>query len=405
MLSSQIMSSDHSEQVSSSFFVSTTSTTAYAATMPRGQQASTPSSPAPEETAHGSTTAAERSEQEMLPADFSPHHHSVVCGRGKKCINAPGNQRLKIISRKFLQKYAQIKCKKSKAAIVADIIDLVRSECPNGGQGAFVRFHQNNWWEVDELGARQKVTTIMRDGLHNIYKSSSKSKVTMRRTQKVLEHRHQESVHTSTILEPVTLNSVITNKIYQQNTQDRLQRTVPNIICQQKALEEGILHESLLEPIALHVPSSTFFDQQEHQEKSPPATYMHKAPKNSSSGLQGTMQRHRKLLGHLEQAERALEMFEYLEPTPSMHVISTPSFNCRSNEQDGTISVVTPPPAFWSRTVLAPFFRRDENHYDEGYYASSCSSSVTRDDDVATPAPSHAPFPVDASFDIDNIFD
>ena len=154
MLSSQIMhSSSYPDQgeVTSSFFLSNSTGFAHAAMVPWEQQASAPSSPptTPEETAN-SSTAAERSEQDMLPDDFSPHEHSVVCGRGNRCTNAPGSQRLKIISSKFLQKYAHTKCKKSKAIIVADVIALIRSECPNGGQGAFVRFHQNNWREVDE---------------------------------------------------------------------------------------------------------------------------------------------------------------------------------------------------------------------------------------------------------------
>ena len=411
--------SDHGEVASSFFFSHNTAPFAHTVMMPPWEhQASALSSPSatPEETVTGSSTAAERSEQDMLPDDFSPHEHSVVCGRGNKCINAPGSQRLKIISSKFLQKYAHTKCKKSKAIIVADIIALIRSECPNGGQGAFVRFHQSHWWEVDELGARQKVTTVMRDGLHSMYKSSSKSKVAKRRTRKVLEHRRQESAvpttSTSTTLKPVTLNSAIAKNY--QKTQDMFQRTF---------LEQDILQESPLEPIALDAPSSAFFHQQEHDQQQPSATSsMHKASSSASRLLQDTMQRRRKLLGHLEQAERALEMFEPLEPQPtpsststsSMYVPSTPSFNNnnnnnynytrRSKQQRDGISVVTPPAALRSSNMFV-FCRRVKNDGEEqGYASSSCSSSLTgNDNDVATPAPFRAPFP--ASFDIDNIFD
>jgi hypothetical protein len=404
MLSSQVMSSsssssypDHHAEVSSSFFVSNSDTAlAHAAVMPWEQQASAvvaPSSPVPEESANSSSTAAaeERgSEQDMLPADFSPHEHSVVCGRGNKCINAPGSQRLKIIASKFLQEYSHTKCKKSKAVIVADIIDLVRSECPNGGQGAFVRFHQNRWWEADELGARQKVTTVMRDGLHTMYKSSSKSKVAKRRTRKVLlEHRRQESVPS------ISSDTIL---------KDMFQRTfAPQIFCDQNDLEEGILRESPLEPISLDVPSSNFFHQQ-HQEKPSTTSSMHKASRSPPSRLQDTMQRRRKLLGHLEEAERigleSLEMLGPLEPTPTMHVTSTLSFNNNNNYKKSMqlqygISVATPP-AFRS------------NLFAGWAYASSRSSGfLTGDDnDVATPLPLCAPcFPDDASFDIDNIFD
>ena len=231
-----------------------------------------------------------------------------------------------------------------------------------------------------------------------MYKSSSKSKVAKRRTRKVLEHRRQESdvPTTSTILdvEPVTLNSAIAKNY--QKTQDMFQRTF---------LEQDILRESPLEPIALDAPSGTFFfHQQEHQENNPSAS-------SSGSRLQDTIQRRRKLLAHLEQAERALEMFEPLDQqprTPSsimtmQYVTSHPSFNnYTSKQQRDGISVVTPP-ALRSNLFV---FCRGENHGEEQGYASSCSSSLTgNDNDVATPAPFRAPFPVDASFDIDNVFD
>jgi hypothetical protein len=430
MYSSSSSYPNHAGEVpSSSFFHSSSPALAHAAMMPWEQQQasaapSSRSTPEQQETSNGSAAAAEINEQQMLPADFSPHEHSVVCGRGNKCINAPGSQRLKLISSKFLHKYAHTKCKKSKAIIVADIIALIRSECPNGTQGAFVRFHQNRWWEVDELGARQKVTTVMRDGLHTMYKSSSKSKVAKRRTRKVLEHRRQESVPpppppptaTCTNLEPVTMYGAIANN--HQKTQDMFQRTfAPKLFCDQNKdlLEEGILRESLLGAIAPHAPSrSTFFHQQYQQEKPSATTSVRKTSSRSSSRLQeDTMQRRRRLLGHLEQAERTLEMFEPLQeqlhPSPprTMHVrtAGTPSLNNKytsEHQQRDGISVVTPtPPAFMNNLLV---FSRRDNHEEQ--YASSCSSSITGDDnDIATPAPFCAPSPVDASFDIDNIFD
>jgi hypothetical protein len=70
--------------------------------------------------------------------------------------------------------------KNGKTAIVSWIVAMVRS---NGlGQGSFVRFHEEQWWEADEVVARYKVAAVMRNLLPSQYKSSSKAKVAKRRS-------------------------------------------------------------------------------------------------------------------------------------------------------------------------------------------------------------------------------
>ena len=119
---------------------------------------------------------------EILPVQFEPHSYSVVCGRGKACLDAPGNHHLVTLSVKFQRRYAQTKSKRKKADIVKELMDLVRSFCPSG-QGAFVRLVNGRWWEVSERDARLKVTSMMRDRLHDIYKSSTKSKAAKRKNR------------------------------------------------------------------------------------------------------------------------------------------------------------------------------------------------------------------------------
>lgn len=124
----------------------------------------------------------------ILPANCNPHVYSVVCSRVSKTQLPIGNSRLNILARALLQEYAD-DTKAGKTIIVSRIMDMVRSNSP-GGQGAFIRWHEERWWEVDEVGARYKVSAIMRDLLPSQYKSSTKAKVAKRRIQNRLKKNH-----------------------------------------------------------------------------------------------------------------------------------------------------------------------------------------------------------------------
>jgi hypothetical protein len=124
----------------------------------------------------------------LLPANFYPHVYSVVCSRVRKIQLPIGNSRLNILARAFLQEYSD-DTKPGKTIIVSRIMDMVRSNSPSG-QGAFIRWHEDRWWEVDEVGARYKVSAIMRDLLPSQYKSSTKAKVARRRILNGLKKNH-----------------------------------------------------------------------------------------------------------------------------------------------------------------------------------------------------------------------
>jgi hypothetical protein len=126
-------------------------------------------------------------EAKVLPIDFSPHPYSVICGRGGVRTDIPGNRYLQSLAGIYTLKYSQqAQNKRAKSAIVSHILEMVRSVCPDG-KGAFIRAEKNRWIELNDLDAREKFLSVMRNGLHSKYRSSTKSKVAKRRYQKALK--------------------------------------------------------------------------------------------------------------------------------------------------------------------------------------------------------------------------
>ncbi|KAG7337299.1 hypothetical protein IV203_030155 [Nitzschia inconspicua] len=117
----------------------------------------------------------------QLPPAFSPLPYSVLIGRGKACTEATGNKRLKVIVSTFLEEYSKAANRIEKSIIVSKIVDMVREACP---VGAFIKQENGHWWEVSDHMARERVGSMLRDSLHEQYKSSSKSKLARRRNNK-----------------------------------------------------------------------------------------------------------------------------------------------------------------------------------------------------------------------------
>jgi hypothetical protein len=146
-------------------------------------------------------TAAERSSssssllekahcKNVLPEDFTPTPYSVICGRGRKCTEAVGNRRLHVIATMFISRYAKASRKEEKSIIVSDILEIVRDACTNPSF-SFVRYCEGRWWEVENINAREKIGTVLRDCLHSKYKSSTKSKLERRRQRKERKKQQQ----------------------------------------------------------------------------------------------------------------------------------------------------------------------------------------------------------------------
>jgi hypothetical protein len=170
------------------------------ADVPRSSSSSTD----PDKITSGSTRTASRTVKHgcktMLPKEFIPTHYSVHCGRGKSCESSIGNRRLQIIGSMFRQKYSVARNKYEKSTIVSDIVSTVRAA--TNEEGAFIRFRNGRWWEVEELIAREKVGSVMRDSLHDKYRSSTQSKLARRARKCVLKcgqnHEDQDQDVSST---------------------------------------------------------------------------------------------------------------------------------------------------------------------------------------------------------------
>lgn len=117
----------------------------------------------------------------ILDDDFHPSPYSVICGRGKRFFDAIGNRRLKVTASLFFKQYSKAD-KVGKIEIVSKIIAITRAAC---SKGAFIKFIAGRWVEVKDRAVREKVGSVLRDCLHEQYRSSSKSKVARRKSIKL----------------------------------------------------------------------------------------------------------------------------------------------------------------------------------------------------------------------------
>ena len=124
-------------------------------------------------------------DEEILPQEYVPGPWSVIIGKDKRSLDAPGNKRLRAIVEIFLDKYAQCGSKKQNADIKSRIITDIMSTIIAGHQGddpdrevigAFITCKHGRWYEVSHKRAREKIGRMLRELLHTQYKSSSKQK-------------------------------------------------------------------------------------------------------------------------------------------------------------------------------------------------------------------------------------
>ncbi|CAB9515354.1 Nitrilase family, member 2 [Seminavis robusta] len=112
---------------------------------------------------------------QFLPEDFAPSRFEVVVGRGKKCTDHLGNQRLRSIVRTRIQEYATANDKTHKTYIISQIFHEIRNRSACGG---FVKKDADTgrWYRVADPTARTNIAQSFRDELHDTYRSSKFAK-------------------------------------------------------------------------------------------------------------------------------------------------------------------------------------------------------------------------------------
>jgi hypothetical protein len=69
----------------------------------------------------------------LLAPDFVPGDYDVICGRGSKCFNHPGNKFFRKLVEDNLIRYSAALAKHGKTSIIYEVINHVRRCSPNGG--------------------------------------------------------------------------------------------------------------------------------------------------------------------------------------------------------------------------------------------------------------------------------
>jgi hypothetical protein len=139
-----------------------------------------------------------KTERSQLGADFQPSDHSVICGRGRQ-HNHTGNRRFRTLASVFVERYSEADNKTVKAALVFDIITMIRQ-----AGGHFCKYEKGEWFEVGDRCARAKVSAYFRDMLHTQYRSSAKAKTSRRsilNRKKTQRQLHRKKLHCQKLLD------------------------------------------------------------------------------------------------------------------------------------------------------------------------------------------------------------
>lgn len=175
----------------------------------------------------------------LLPPDFIPTPYSVICGRGRRIAEAVGNRRLRVIATMFIDKYAKATRKEEKSAIVSDILEIVRDACPEK-RYAFIKCCGGKWYEVENLHAREKIGTVLRDCLHSKYRSSTKSKLERRRQRKECARRNK-MIRSLNNLQRFAVSAVVQIQQQQQQQQEQDTQTIGSLQALQNCKSDVLL--------------------------------------------------------------------------------------------------------------------------------------------------------------------
>jgi hypothetical protein len=108
-----------------------------------------------------------------------PSDYSALFCCGKVSANHVGSRRFQRICCMNAERYSRTDNKQAKSDIVSEIITAFRQ-----AGGNFFKHKKGAWFEVRDQYVRGKVSGVLRNMLHNEYRSSNKSKSAIRRAQR-----------------------------------------------------------------------------------------------------------------------------------------------------------------------------------------------------------------------------
>jgi hypothetical protein len=110
----------------------------------------------------------------QLGVGFEPSDFSVICGRSFDNHDHTGNRCFRIIASTFLDRYSEAFSQTSKAAVVFNIVTVIRQV-----GGNFCKYEKGAWFEVGDRCARAKASYLLRVMLHTRNQSSSEVKIAL----------------------------------------------------------------------------------------------------------------------------------------------------------------------------------------------------------------------------------
>jgi hypothetical protein len=139
------------------------------------------------------TTASRSKSFQVLPNSFYPSEDSVICAKGKKAKEHPGNQFLSSLMQSKLEEYRASASKLDRSYIVSQIMKEVTDR-----GGLFVRQLTvgGQWFDVGPRNSREKIGQMFRDALHELFRSSTKAKAMIRRKRDLADTDAEEDIMT-----------------------------------------------------------------------------------------------------------------------------------------------------------------------------------------------------------------
>lgn len=128
-----------------------------------------------------------------LEPGFEPTQIDIICARGRRAYNHEGNQAFRKVLEQNLDKYKSATTKQQKTIVVNALLDEIKEK------SQFVRkLTDGKWIQVPEHVAKEKIGQGFRDLLHTQYRSSTKSKVKLRRERRKRQRSEDHKGHGAT---------------------------------------------------------------------------------------------------------------------------------------------------------------------------------------------------------------